>query len=173
MKIKLKTLRQIETLAQFTDVDLPQLQIVLKFRRRFRRYSFPKSINDIAFENFVMAAKHTEIKQATAFMKAVTGYDISRIPVRYTLGAYQMYIKQYAEIMELFRKQEELISKAAKVKYDMQEFGLTNIVSFLAAGSYTEYASLMLKPVSFIFVEYRRKIKNIENINYQNPTPNA
>lgn len=173
MKIKIKTLREFEIISENSEVQPINCPVILRIRRWLRVYNFPKLINDISFEQFIQADKYkNNPSKASYFIGAITNYkatQLQKLPASKTLGAYNLYTKQFNDIYKMFQDQDDLISSSGKVKYDMIEFGLTNIISLLAGDNLKTYADLMTKSVSFIFVEYRRKIKKIENYNYNLP----
>ncbi len=165
----LKTLEVLSTITQVsTDIRLP---VILTHCHYFRRIKLKHNINDITFEKFILAAKHYgKLSNASQFIGAINGIDYKHIEVlkiKSILGLYNHYTKDFTKILNLFKEQQELIEKTTQAKYDMQEFGLTCIPEFLSLGVKSELQKLMKETVSFIFVEYRREIKKIENINHQ------
>ena len=173
MKIKVKTLRQYELLADVAEMPPITALVFLKARRWLKVFRFPESVNNIPFERFIQADKYKDnAKIVSHFIAAISGHkapDLQRLPAHKMLGLYKRYSEQFTSIYKLFQEQDDFITSRGRAKFDMSEFGLTNIISFLAADDLQAYALLMHEPVSYIFVEYRRKIKKIENFNHNLP----
>ena len=144
-----------------------KLSARFKFRYFLYRFDFPKSIQDITFEKFIIAHKYKTDRNLAAFLSVISGKSqalIEQLPIRLTLPIYESYSQDYEVINKRFEDYAELYNEKQSAYYDMKEFGYSSIALLLSGNNRQQAKEFILKQsMAYILAEFRREMKIAEN----------
>jgi hypothetical protein len=165
-KISFQKLIYYLTSGIIVSCNLDKLPLIYEFRYRFKKYQFPK-LNEIPFENFIKCMKFISgIDDALLFIAAISGYTTDRLcklPATKLYPIFAEYAKDCDKMLKMFKELNDEMPSQKKAVKTMEEFGLTNIVNFIADGNIQLHDMILDKPVMWVYVEYRRKAHSLIN----------
>jgi hypothetical protein len=145
-------------LADFDD----SIIFKMPFKRRLLFWRLPLSVWDITFEQFVVSMKYIDsVATIPNYLQSITRvnkYIWNKSKLKLSLPAYDLYKSETEQILQMFKDVEDEAPKAKGVVKDMQEFGLTQMVSMIADGRVSDYPYVYKMTVADIYTEYRRKV---------------
>lgn len=165
-KISFQKLIYYLTSGIVVSCNLDKLPLIYEFHHRFKKYRFPK-LTEIEFSKFIKCMKFIDgVDDALLFVSAISDYNataISKLPASKIYPIFAEYAKDADKILKMFKELNDDMPAQKKAVKTMEEFGLTNIVNFIADGKIELHEMILEKPVMWVYVEYRRKAHSLIN----------
>ena len=158
--------------------EKPLIDLPLRFRFFYLKFwQFESVLYNIAFEDFILISKYKDnieyivevlIRSYAKQWRWLLRMLVLKMPIKKVLPIYESYINQISDIEKKINEQSALYISTENQKYDLSEFGLTNITYMLSGGDSEKMERYYNKqPVVFIITEYRRFLKMQENERYR------
>lgn len=146
--------------------NIDRLPVVHRFRHWLKLYSWPVGIADMPFEVFIKAVKYSSNENTSLlFLSAISGYDankISSMPGCYIYPLWHSYAAEVHKWLKMFEDVNNDLPAAKKIVKTMEEFGLMNIVFFIA-DNMDDNDKILKKSLSWVYINYRHKAHKLIN----------
>jgi len=134
----------------------------------------PTDLYQIKFETFAKSVRYADkIDNSVEFLHRLTGLDSEVIKNKKAIRIYPIYIyylKQVQVIMTKFAEVNAELPQKGRTVRTMEEFGMSNIIDFIADGRLELHDIFYEKTVGWVFVEYMRKVHKLLNTLANNGT---
>ena len=150
-------------LADFDDSKLADypLKFTILLKKR------PVSVWDITFESFIKVVNYKDsVYNLIELLHMITNVNknyLTWAKIKLTLPLFYHYKNEIEKICEMFASVSKEAPPSKVIVKDMQEFGLTSYVDYLADGRIIDHAVILQMPVHQIYAEYRRKVWKLIN----------
>ena len=127
----------------------------------------PTDLWQVNFMTYSKSVKYADdIAKSMEFLQRITGFNAHDIGKKKAIIIYPIYVnylKQVKKINDMFAEVNAEVPQKGRIVKTMEEFGMSNIVHYLANERPELHDYYYKQTVGWIYIEYRRKTHNLLN----------